>query len=315
MELDKFDYFSRGRVPLSMHTNDTVAVRWQNRFLIRKLIRNKWLLPFRFACFSHPRTIASTIMRWQKRGVALCVGLALLSLGQMAHAADDQRAREIVDRVARLSSSKSSIAMVEMQITNENWQRNISVQIWSRGEDKLRVRIGSPREDAGTGVLKVGSDIWYYLPKADRTIKMPPSMTMTSWMGSHFTLDDLVKASHLTRDYFTALSFEGERNGVEVYEVTLTPRPEAVVVWGKILLEVRRADHMPTWQRYYDENGKPVRELTFSDYKTLSGRLIPTRLVMRPLDKAGEQSTIVYKNILFDVPISEEMFSLNNLKR
>jgi outer membrane lipoprotein-sorting protein len=233
----------------------------------------------------------------------------------MSHAADDQRAREIVERVARLSSSKSSIATVEMQITNENWQRNISVQIWSRGEDKLRVRIGSPREDAGTGVLKVGSEIWYYLPKADRTIKMPPSMTMTSWMGSHFTLDDLVKASHLTRDYFTALSFEGERNGVEVYEVTLTPRPEAVVVWGKILLEVRRADHMPTWQRYYDENGKPVRELTFSDYKTLSGRLIPTRLVMRPLDKAGEQSTIVYKNILFDVPISEEMFSLNNLKR
>ena len=254
-------------------------------------------------------------MRWQKGSVALFVGLALLSLGQMSHAADDQRAREIVDRVARLSSSKSSIATVEMQITNENWQRNISVQIWSRGEDKLRVRIGSPREDAGTGVLKVGSEIWYYLPKADRTIKMPPSMTMTSWMGSHFTLDDLVKASHLTRDYFTALSFEGERNGVGVYEVTLTPRPEAVVVWGEILLEVRRADHMPTWQRYYDENGKPVRELTFSDYKTLSGRLIPTRLVMRPLDKAGEQSTIVYKNILFDVPISEEMFSLNNLKR
>ena len=255
------------------------------------------------------------IMWWQKITAALGVGLALLSLGQMSHAADDQRAREIVDRVARLSSSKSSIATVEMQITNENWQRNISVQIWSLGEDKLRVRIGSPQEDAGTGVLKVGNDIWYYLPKADRTIKMPPSMTLTSWMGSHFTLDDLVKASHLARDYFTALSFEGERNGVGVYEVTLTPRPEAVVVWGKILLEVRRADHMPTWKRYYDEDGKPVRELTFSEYKTLSGRLIPTRMVMRPMDKAGEQTTIVYKNILFDVAISEEMFSLNNLKR
>ena len=47
----------------------------------------------------------------------------------------------------------------------------------------------------------------------------------------------------------------------------------------------------------------------------MSGRLTPTRLVMRPLDKAGEQTTIMYKNILFDVPISEEMFSLNNLKR
>lgn len=253
-------------------------------------------------------------MRWQKTSVALWVGLALLGLGQMSHAADDQRAREIVDRVARLFSSNSSIATVEMQITNENWQRTISVQIWSLG-DKIRVRISSPREDAGTGVLKVGSDIWYYLPKADRTIKMPPAMTMTSWMGSHFTLDDLVKASHLTRDYFTALSFEGERSGVGVYQITLTPRPEAVVVWGKILLEVRQADLMPTWQRYYDEDGKGVRDLTFSEFETMGGRLIPTRLVMRPLDKAGEQTTIVYKNILFDVPISEEMFSLNNLKQ
>jgi len=233
----------------------------------------------------------------------------------MSHAADDQQARAIVDRVARLSSSKSSIAIVEMQITNENWQRNIAVQIWSLGEDKIRVRISSPQEDAGTGVLKVGSDIWYYLPKTDRTIKMPPSMTMTSWMGSHFTLDDLVRESHLARDYFTALSFEGERNGVGVYEITLTPRPEAVVVWGKILLQVRRADHMPTWQRYYDENGKPVRELTFSEYKTLSRRLVPTRLVMRPLDKAGEQTAIIYKNISFDVPISDETFYLSNLQR
>jgi len=254
-------------------------------------------------------------MRWQKRGVALCVGLALLSLGQIAHAADDQRAREIVERVARLSTSKSSIAMVEKQVTTENWQRSIAVQIWSLGEDKIRVRISSPREDAGTGVLKVGSDMWYYLPKTDRTVKMPPAMTMSSWMGSHFTLDDLVKASHLARDYSAALSFDGARNGVEVYEITLTPRPEAVVAWGKILLEVRRADSMPIWQRYYDEDGKLVRELTFSEYKTMSGRLIPSRLVMRPLDKAGEQTSIVYKKILFDVAISEEMFAQKNLKR
>ena len=255
------------------------------------------------------------IMQRRKSSAALCAAMALLSLGQMSHAADDQRAREIVDRVARLSSSKSSIATVEMQVTTENWQRKISVQIWSLGEEKIRVRISTPKEDAGTGVLKVGSDMWYYLPKTDRTVKMPPEMSMSSWMGSHFTLDDLVKASHLTRDYFCALSFDGERNGVGVYEITLTPRQEAVVVWGKILLEVRRTDYMPTWQRYYDEDGKLVRELTFSEYKTMSGRLIPTRLVMRPLDKAGEQTTIIYKNILFDIPISDEMFALKNLKR
>jgi outer membrane lipoprotein-sorting protein len=255
------------------------------------------------------------IMRLQKRSVTLCIGLALLSLAQMSHAADDQRARAIVDRIARLFISKSSISEVEMQITNENWQRNISMRIWSLGEEKILVRIISPPEDAGTAILKVGSNSWYYLPKTKRTIKTPASMTMTSWMGSHFTLDDLVKQSYLTNDYIITTAFEGTRNGVPVYEYTLTPKPTTVVVWGKILLQVRQADQMPTWQRYYDEDGKPVRELTFSEYITVKRRLIPTRLVMRPLNKSGEQTVILYKNVNFDVPISDETFLLSNLQR
>ena len=276
------------------------------------------------------------LMRWQKGSVAICLGLIGLSLGQVSQAADDQRAREIVDRVARLFISQSSIATVEMQITKEDWQRKISMQFWSFGESNILIRIRRPPEDAGTAILKVGSKIWYYLPKVNRTVKMPASMMMTPWMDSHFTLNDLVKESRLTNDYVIATSFEGKRDGVAVTEYTLTPRRAAAVVWGKITLEIRQADQMPVRQRYYDEDGKLVRELTFSEYKTVSGRLIPTRLVMRPMDKAGEkasaddgvsvdgvrrppdqtveQTTITYENIIFDEPISAETFSRKNLK-
>ena len=252
-------------------------------------------------------------MRWQKRSVALCLGLIVLSLGQRSLAADDQRAQEIVDRVARLFSSKSSIATVEMQITTENWQRTLSMQIWSLGAENVLVRIDSPPEEAGAATLKVGSNIWYYLPKAHRKVKAPRSMTMTSWMGRHFTLDDLVKESSLTSDYFIRTSFAGTRDGVAIYEYILTPKPETVVVWGRIILGIRQVDLMPIWQRYYDEDEKLVRELTFSEYKTMGERLIPTRLVMRPVDKPGEQTTVVYKDIAFDVPIREGTFSLDNL--
>ena len=72
---------------------------------------------------------------------------------------------------------------------------------------------------------------------------------------------------------------------------------------------------MPIRQRYYDEDGKLVRELTFSEYKTVSGRLIPTRLVMRPTGQAVEQTTITYEKITFGEPISEETFSRKNLKK
>lgn len=261
-------------------------------------------------------------MRWQERSIVIFLVLILLSSGHISyaipatpsHSAGDSRAPEIVDQIAHLFSSKSSVAALTMQVSDENGPRNLAMKIWSLG-DKVLVRISSPKDQAGTGILKVGRDIWYYLPKTNRTVKLPPSMTMTSWMGSTFTIDDLVKQSFLTRDYSIMTSFEGKRREVAVYEYILTPKPDAAVVWGKIVLQVRQVNLMPAWQGYYDEDGKLVRELTFSDYKKMSGRLVPTRLVMRAADKPDEQTTVEYEDIRFDVPISEDTFSLPNLQR
>jgi len=240
-------------------------------------------------------------------------------MAQVSPPLSDQIARETVDKVARLYVGRSSIATMEMRITKQDWQRQISMQYWALGDSHILIRIRRPQEDAGTAILKAGDKISYYLPKAKRIVKIRDSMMMTSWMGSNFTLNDLVKQSRLTNDYLIAISFEGERDGVATSDYTLTPKPAAAVVWGKIILEVRQADRMPVWQRYYDENGKLVRQLTFSDYKTVSGRLIPTRLVMQSMDKAGEkvleETTITYEEITFDEPISEELFAVGNLKQ
>ena len=264
--------------------------------------------------FRHRRT-TSRFARWRIAGAAICLGLTLLGLGQVSQAADDQRARENVDRVARQFISESSIATVEMQITKEDFQRVVLMQYWSVGESNILVRIRQPQVDAGTAILKVGNKAWIYLPKANRTMTLPPSMMATSWLGSDLTLNDLVNQTRLTNDYVVATSFDGRRDGGAVFEYTLTPKPAAAVVWGKITMEIRQADIMPLWLRYYDEGGKPVREITFSEYRTVSGKLIPTRLVVRPLDKKGEQTTITYENIVFDVPIGEETFFLKNLKQ
>jgi outer membrane lipoprotein-sorting protein len=258
---------------------------------------------------------AFLFMQRQKGIVAVCMAVIALSLGQLSRAADDARAQAIVDGVSRLFVGQSTIATVEMQVTKPDLQRKITMQLWSVDESNILIRIRSPREDAGTSILKVGSKILYYLPKANRTVKISASMMMSPWMGSDFTLNDLVKQSRLTNDYAIATTFDGQRDGAAISEYTLTPKPAAVVVWGKITLEVRHADHMPVRQRYYDEDGKLVRELTFSEYKTVSGRLIPTHLVMRPAGQVAEETTITYDKISFDQPIGAETFSKQNLKQ
>lgn len=227
----------------------------------------------------------------------------------------EQRAREIVDQVDQLLRGNSSRGTVTMEIVTENWQRSLTMQIWSQGTQNSLIRIVEPKKEAGTATLKVGYNIWNYLPKVSRTIKIPSSMMMASWMGSHFTNDDLVKESRMIRDYLIKLSFEGERKDTAVYEFTLTPKPNAPVVWGKVELEVHQGDLMPTWHRYYDEDGTLIRELTFSEYTTMGGRRVPARMVMQPHDKPGEHTVIIYDELMFDVQIRADTFSLRNLER
>ena len=54
-------------------------------------------------------------------------------------------------------------------------------------------------------------------------------MMMGSWMGSHFTNDDLVKESRLVEDYDIEIAFEG-RDRTDVWEFRLTAEPDVPVV-------------------------------------------------------------------------------------
>ena len=202
-----------------------------------------------------------------------------------------------------------------MDVVTENWERSMAMEVWSLGTEYSLIRITAPRKEAGTATLKAHDEIWNYLPRVDRTIKIPASMMMGAWMGSHFTNDDLVKESRLIEDYDITISHDGARDGVTVWELTLSPKPEAPVVWGRIEYQVRQDDMMPTWARYYDEDGDLVRTMTFSDYRVLGGRLVPTIMDVRPEDKPGERTTVRYGELEFDIDLDEDFFSLRALRR
>jgi len=225
-----------------------------------------------------------------------------------------QTAKEIVDRVDRLLRGSSSHGKVEMRIKTEHWSRNLSMEVWSLGTEYSLVRVTAPPREAGTATLKAGQEVWNYLPRVDRTIKVPPSLMMGSWMGSHVTNDDLVKESRMVDDYDITISFEGRRDGVDVWEFNLVPKPEAAVVWGRVVEQVRKKDLMPTWVRYYDEDGTLVRTMTFSDYQRMGGRLVPAKMQVVPTDKPDESTTLIYHELQFDVHLTKDFFSLRNLR-
>ena len=237
----------------------------------------------------------------------------LLVMGS-ALAGAQMTAREIVDHVDRIMRGESSHGIATMEVVTENWERTMTVEIWSRGTEFSLIRITAPKKEEGTATLMAHDEIWNYLPRVDRTIKIPASMMSGAWMGSHFTNDDLVKESRLIEDYEISIGFDGTRDGVAVWELELVPRPEAAVVWGRIVYQVRQDDMMPTWARYFDEDGTLVRTMLFHDYRRMGGRLVPAVMDVRPEDKPGERTTVRYESLEFDVGLQEDFFSLRALR-
>ena len=222
---------------------------------------------------------------------------------------------EIMARVDRLLRGESSRGVATMEVATEHWNRQMTMELWSLGTDYSLVRLRAPQKEAGTATLMAEDDIWNYLPKVDRTIKIPSSMMGGAWMGSHFTNDDLVKESQIVEDYDIEIAFEGDRENVAVWEFLLTPKPEAAIVWGHVEYQVRQADYMPVWTKFYDEDGELSRTMTYSEFVEFDGRLVPAVMDMHPADKPGERTSIRYEELEFDVDIDQSFFSLRNLQR
>ena len=173
----------------------------------------------------------------------------------------------------------------------------------------------APLKEKGIATLKSGNNIFTYLPRTDRTIRLTSGMMLGSWMGSHFTNDDLVKESRREEDYDASISFEGERDGRQVLEFTLLPKADAAVVWGKLTLRVLADSYIPLEELYYDEDMRVARTITFSDVKPLGGRERPAVLRVVPADKPDEYTELVYESLDLDIELSDAMFSLSSLRR
>jgi hypothetical protein len=114
------------------------------------------------------------------------------------------------------------------------------------------VRILEPLKERATATLKARGDLFIYLDKTGRTVKITSGMMGGSWMGSHFTKDDLLHQSRLSRDYDVKLADPGAP-GRATYRFTLKAKPNAAVVWDRLEVTVRRSDLQPLVEVFYDE--------------------------------------------------------------
>jgi outer membrane lipoprotein-sorting protein len=221
------------------------------------------------------------------------------------------RAKILIDEMEALYRGDASKAKITMRVETPYYQRSMKMESSNLGTEKAFIRILSPKKERGISTLKINQEMWNYLPKINKVIKVPPSLMMGSWMGSDFTNDDLVKQTTLTQKYELSMT-ETE----DTFVVTLTPREQTVTVWGKIEYTVNKVHQIPVSQNFYDDNDKLIRSLLFKEPKLYQGRLLPSVLEMIPLNKEGHKTVIIYEELDFSpTDVDENIFSLRNLRK
>ena len=219
----------------------------------------------------------------------------------------------LVKEVDRLYRSETSYTELEMEIVTPQWQRTLAMYGWSEGMDKTFIRITAPRKEMGVATLRLGNEMWNYLPKANKVMRIPPSMMMGSWMGSDFTNDDLVKESSLFEDYTYEL-VHADSGDTNLIHINCIPREDLAVVWGNIVIVVRQSDHLPVRQEYYDEKGTLMRIMAYSNIRSLGGRMIPSEVEIVPQHKEGHRTVVRYLKAEFNIALDDDVFTLRNLR-
>jgi len=219
----------------------------------------------------------------------------------------------IIKHIDDMYRSKSSISRLKLIVTKPRNLRTLAMKAWTKGEEKVLMIIEAPPREKGTATLKIEKNLWNYLPRIRRTIRIPPSMMLTSWMGSDFTNDDLVHEASFQKDY--EYSLVGPSTDPNGWLIELAAKPDVVGLWKKLEVIVSEDGRIPLVARYYDRKGRLARTLYYSDVKNFDGHIIPSKLALIPEDKKGHKTELVYEDIDFDVPVPDRTFSLSNLER
>jgi len=222
------------------------------------------------------------------------------------------KVEDVINYIDQLYRSEASYSEVEMKITTEHWERTLKMKVWTKNMDHTFIRITAPEKEEGVGTLRIGNEMWNYLPKTNKVIKIPPSMMMNSWMGSDFTNDDLVKEFSLFDDY--DYEYTSVENPVDsLYYIKCIPHDDVPVVWGSIVVAATKDEYIPVWEKYYDEDDKLARTLYLRDVTTFDGRRIPAVMEMVPEDEKS-RTILRYIELEFGVDPEEGIFTLRNLR-
>lgn len=241
------------------------------------------------------------------------LSLILLLLVSASSCAGETSARQLVKDAMDHWRGLTSSSVITMTIHRPDWERSMTLHVWSKGTKLSLVRVIEPKKDAGNGTLLNDNNMWTYSPKINRIIKVPSSMMQQNWMGSDFSNKDIAKSTDIIDQYEHELTGQEESGGHVFYTVTSIPHEEAAVVWGKEVIIIRD-DLVLMEEQFWDQDDVLVKSMKTLRVEEMGGRAVAAVMRMGKAETPEDWTEITTQSIEFDLELPANIFTLSNLR-
>jgi hypothetical protein len=224
--------------------------------------------------------------------------------------APDAQARAIVEKADQIRFPVEGFE-VEVAVTNLNAGEVTDTRkyrVLSKGNENTIVQVLEPASDRGQAMLMRGRDLWVFLPNISQPVRLSLSQRLTGQVAN----GDLARAN-FTGDYEPRLLRTETIDGESYHVIELTAMDRGVT-YARAVYWVKQANSHPYKAEFYSVSGRLLKTCRYENFKTLGGRVRPTRLVMQDALRKSEESILDYSDMkMRDLP--DRMFTKDYLKR
>ncbi|MDD2716695.1 MAG: outer membrane lipoprotein-sorting protein [Candidatus Wallbacteria bacterium] len=222
---------------------------------------------------------------------------------------------EIIKKVDHNMAPDSVIYHGEMTIHDGNSVFQKSMKIYGRGNDTAFIEFLSPPRDAGTRYLRLSDNLWMFLPRASRTVKISGHMLRQNMMGSDFSYEDQTERRKFWEQYDSAIATEEVFDTREVYVLEMIAKPGREITYTRRKIWVDKENFVVYKSEMYAKSGKLLKLMSVLEYKPCGDRWFATKMRMEDKIKGNSYTEIQITDIELDVAIPDQVFTMQNLER
>jgi hypothetical protein len=191
--------------------------------------------------------------------------LAAVTVGQAQSAAsmDGTALLERVDR--RLNPPSFQAYKKIVNIEPDGRTREYLLYSINDGRDKVAALFLSPASDKGRSTLRLGENMWMYVPAAGKPIRIT---SLQSVIGGVFNNADI-----LSLDYSAEYDVVSVKDSASYYVLALKAKTNAVA-YDRLTMWVTRKDTLPVRIECLTPASMLIKTLTFRDIKDFGGGIV-----------------------------------------